>query len=144
MILDDDDGFVLQQPLAALGRVDLHALDVELDDKPLSRRHQALIEQAVERDHLHALARIAAIAVRLADPERLVLGAAEPDLVAGRRADGAVQDLEAAAVELGVAGQSCAALADDASIAITGWLPNGRLDASTDQKPKLAPPSTKP
>src|SRR4029079_5526448 len=106
MILDDADALVWQEPLAALGRVNLHALDVELDDQPLSRRHQALIEQAVERDHLHAFTGIGAMAIHLADPQRLMLGTAEPDLVAGRGADGALQYLQAAAVELRISGQA--------------------------------------
>ena len=96
-----------------------------------ARRDEALIEQAVERDHLDS-SPIGAMAIRLADAERLMLGAAEPDLVAGRRADGAAQDLEAAAVELELRVRR-AALADDASMAMTGWPPNGRLDARTDQ-----------
>ena len=90
VILEDEHGFAVEQPLAALGRVDLHAFDIELDDEALASHHDALLQKTVERNHLDAFARAAAVG--FLDPERLVLGAAEPHLVAGRRPDGAVQN----------------------------------------------------
>ena len=141
MILEDDDGFIVEQALAAFGRVDLHAFDIELDDMALLRRHQSLFEKAIQSHCLNALAQISA--VRITNAERLVFRSAEPNLVAGARSDSAVQHLEAPTVELGVAGKLCRVVRgrfdrDDRAAAERAARNQDRPES------KFAPPSMKP
>src|SRR3954468_11559599 len=72
VLLAHDDAVGLEQPGAALDRLDLDALDVELDQVLAAGGDLAVVDQIVERDDRHVLAARRRIA---GDAEGLVLGA---------------------------------------------------------------------
>src|SRR6478752_2576553 len=55
VLLAHDDAVGLKQPCAALDRLDLDALDVELDQVLAVGRHLAVVDEIVERENRHVL-----------------------------------------------------------------------------------------
>src|ERR1700744_5047770 len=73
VLLAQDHAVALEQPRAALDRLDLDALDVELDQIFPVSRGLAVVEEIVERNHGHFLA----VGLIAGNAESLVLGAGQ-------------------------------------------------------------------